>query len=127
MPLTATAEPVGGLVAKLSRIEKVQGISNLPGEIAGPSLRVTVAFTNNTAAPVDLRGVVVNLYTGKALTPAIPLGQPGSRPFPATVAVGSTADGAFVFNVPVDQRAPVRIEVDLSTRGNVLLFQGPIT
>ena len=125
--LTASATPVGGVVTTLARIEKVQGVSNLPGEIAGPALRVTVRFSNNTAAPVDLSGTVVNLYTGKELTPAIPLTQPGGRPFPASVQSGASADGVFVFNVPLSERSAVRIEVDLSNQGNVLLFQGPVS
>ena len=125
--LTATATPIGGVVTSLTRIEKIQGVSNLPGEIAGPSLRVTVRITNNTASPVDLSGTVVNLYTGKELTPALPLSQPGAKPFPSSVAAGSSADGVFVFNVPASQRSAVRIEVDLSSQGNVLLFQGKVT
>ena len=125
--LTAPATPVAGLTARLARIEKVQGLSNLPGEIAGPSLRITVEYDNATAAAVDLRAAVVNVYTGAALTPAIMLSQPGAKPFPASVAAGQTAQGVFVFNVPTNARSQVRVEVDLANQGGVLLFQGAVT
>lgn len=125
--LTATANPATGLTARLARIESVQGISNLPGEIAGPSLRVTVEYDNGTPTAIDLRGAVVNLYTGKNLTPAIALTQPGARPFPSSVAAGQKAQGVFVFNVPQSLRSLVRVEVDLSNQGNVVLFQGSVT
>lgn len=124
--LTAKATPVGGLTGRLARIEKVQGISNLPGEIAGPSLRITVEYDNATSSAVDLSGAVVNVYSGKALTPALMLSQPGAKPFPNSVAPGQKAQGVFVFNVPIDQRSSVRVEVDLSNQGSVLLFQGPM-
>ncbi len=123
--LTAPATPVAGVTARLARIEKVQGVSTLPGEIAGPSLRVTVEYDNQTNAAVDLRGAVVNLYAGRDLAPAIMLTQPGAKAFPASVAAGATAQGVFVFNVPNALRSQVRVEADLANAGEVVLFQGP--
>ncbi|MBB2985720.1 hypothetical protein [Terracoccus luteus] len=117
---------MAGVTARLARIEKVQGVSTLPGEIAGPSLRVTVEYDNQTDAAVDLRGAVVNLYAGRDLAPAIMLTQPGAKAFPTSVAAGGTAQGVFVFNVPAASRSQVRVEADLANAGEVVLFQGPV-
>lgn len=124
--LTAPATPIAGLTTRLTRIEKVQGLSNLPGEIAGPSLRITVEYENGTPSTVDLRGAVVNVYFGSGLTPAIMLSQPGAKPFPSSIATGQKAQGTFVFNVPTNARQRVRVEVDLANQGSVVLYQGAV-
>lgn len=127
VPLAAIATPLNDLTARLARIEKVQGISNLPGEIAGPSLRITVEYRNATSSPIDLRGAVVNVYAGREVIPSIMLTQPGVKPFPAFVGAGKKAQGTFVFNVPTSLRSQVRVEVDLASNVSILLFEGPVS
>ena len=58
-----------GVTAKVAKIEKVTGESVLPGEVAGPGLRLTVVVHNGTDEALDLRGAVLNLYLGKDRTP----------------------------------------------------------
>jgi hypothetical protein len=111
----------------LTSIAPVQGVATIPGEIAGPALRVGVEITNDTSAAVDLTATVVNLYYGAQATPALTLTEPGASPLPASVAPGASAKGVWVFTVPTDQRDAVKIEVDLEADVSVVLFSGPVS
>ncbi|WP_199424899.1 hypothetical protein [Actinotalea solisilvae] len=122
--LDEPAVPAPQVTATLSRIEAVEGVANLPGEVGGPSLRVTVAIDNATDAPLDLTTAVVNLYVGPDRAPAITLLEPGHEEFPVSVDPGQQATGVFVFLVPVEQRDLVTVELDLSTEADVVLFEG---
>jgi len=120
------AEPEPQVEVRLTSIEPVEGEANIPGEVGGPSLRVTVTIDNATSAALDLTSAVVNLYYGADRLPAIDLLEPGKVDFPGNVRAGETASGTFVFLVPVDERDDVTVEFDLSSDSTVLLFAGPV-
>ncbi|WP_019135049.1 hypothetical protein [Cellulomonas massiliensis] len=123
VPITATATPVRGVTAHVARIEAVTGKAELPGEVGGPALRVTVQVDNGTRKAVDLRGLVVNLYVGRDAAPAVELST-GERAMPDSVAPGKSASGVWVFTVPADERDLVAVEVDLATDVPVVVFRG---
>jgi cytoskeletal protein RodZ len=117
--------PAGDAVTvALSDLEAVEGEASTPGEIAGPSLRFTVTFTNDGDSSYSLAGAVTNVYYGEEQTPAIALAEPGGSDFPAEVAPGESATGTFVYNVPADQRDQVRITVDYDAAEPALVFEG---
>lgn len=117
--------PVGPDVSvALSSIEAVDGVAESPGEIAGPSIRFTVTFTNDGDEAYSLAGVVPNVYYGEDLVPAIPLRGPGGQDLPEEVEAGDTATGTFVFNVPEEQRGMVRITVDYDAAEPAVVFEG---
>ncbi len=124
VPLDEPAQPAAGVSATLERVEQVEGEANLPGEVGGPSLRITVTVDNGTDAELDLTTAVVNLYHGADGAPAITLLEPGHEDFPTSVAPGERASGVFVFLVPQDRRGEVLVELDLSSEATVVLFQG---
>lgn len=123
VPITATAAPVRGVTARVARIEAVTGKAELPGEVGGPALRLTVEVDNDTRKAVDLRGLVVNLYVGRDAAPAVELST-GERAMPDSVAPGKSATGVWVFTVPADERDPIAVEVDLATDVPVVVFRG---
>ncbi len=125
VPVDGEGTPEAGVTAEVEKIEAVEGTAEIPGEVGGPSLRVTVQVTNGTGSELDLSLAVLNLYYGAAMTPALPLGQPGVVPFPASVDAGESAAGTYVFNVPEDERDDITIELDLSVDSTVILFRGP--
>lgn len=125
VPIDGEAEVTEQVTARVSAIEAVDGVAKAPGEVGGPSLRVTIEIDNGTATSVDLRTAVVNLYHGPDATPAAALGQPGASAFPTSVSAGETASGVFVFSVPVEARSQVRVELDLRIGGVILAFEGP--
>ena len=123
--IDGTGTPAADVTARVSLIEPVDGTAELPGEVGGPSLRVSVEITNGTASALDLTTAVVNLYYGPDAVPANPLGQPGVVPFAAQVGPGASTTGTFVFNVPLDARDDITVELDLSVDSAVVLFRGP--
>ena len=128
LPAVGLDEPAAvgnGITAVVSSLEAVDGTANGPGNIAGPALRATVRITNGTAEPVSLDAVVVDMATGSELSPASPLDDPSERPFSGTVAPGETAEGVYVFTVPVDDRAAVTVSVGYQAGAPFLVFTGP--
>ena len=129
-PPTAIDQPAPitpGLTAEISRVEAVDGTARGPGEVAGPSLRVTVTIENSTTADAPLNATVVSAYYGADRTPAPELREPGGSPLPASVGAGKTVTGAYIFTVPEDQRNNVTLMVDYSVDVTPLVFQGDVT
>lgn len=125
--ITETASASEKLQVRVVSIEPVQGEVVLPGEVAGPALRITIEASNGSSEDLATPAVVANLYYGPNQLPAGALLQPGSRQFPASIPAGETASGVFVFSVPEDQRDNVRVEVDLAIDEPVVLFEGAVS
>ena len=115
-----------GLTAKMTSVEAVDGIARGPGEVAGPSLRITVTITNATSKEASLRTAVISCYFGANRTPAQELREPGGSPLPASVAAGNAATGVYIFTVPPAERKNVTIMVDYSVDVSPLVFQGDV-
>ncbi|MBH0052873.1 MULTISPECIES: hypothetical protein [unclassified Salinibacterium] len=126
VPIEEPADVTAGLVAKVTKVEEVDGTARGPGEVAGPSLRVTVTMTNSTASVVSLRTTVISCYFGADRTPAPELREPGGAPLPASLAANSAIDGVYIFTVPADQRGNVTLLVDYSVDVQPVVFQGDI-
>jgi hypothetical protein len=114
------------VTAGVTSVESVQGTAEGPGEVAGPAIRFVVTVTNNSASTLSLRTAVVNVDYGADRTPAAELSSPGGSPFPEEVPAGSSATGTFVYTVPIEERADVRITVDYSVDVPPLVFAGPV-
>lgn len=112
------------VAVSLSRIEAVQGVAFAPGEIAGPALRVTVRLSNDASTLLDLGLVTVNAYIGKDRVPAGTVTKPGGRPFEGELAAGRSADGVYLFVVPVAQRGDVTVTVDYRAGVPTAVFRG---
>lgn len=125
--LDETAKPSRGLEASLVKIESVEGEAVIAGEVGGPSLRVTLEVSNDTRDAFATPAVVVNLYIGSDLRPAGPLMKPGGKEFPQSVKAGAIAEGVYLFNVPLDQRDDITIEVDLAVGTPIVVFHGSVS
>lgn len=113
-----------GVTVTMSGLESVEGEASMPGEIAGPSLRFDVTFTNDSDEAYSLISAVTNVYYGDEQIPAIELAEPGGVALPAEVAPGETATGTFVYNVPTEDRDRVRITVDYAAAEPSVVFEG---
>lgn len=126
IPIDEPADVTPGLVAKVTKVEAVDGTARGPGEVAAPSLRVTVTMTNSTSSVVSLRTTVISCYFGADRTPAPELREPGGVLLPASLAANSAIDGVYIFTVPADQRGNVTLLVDYSVDVQPIVFQGDI-
>lgn len=126
VPIDQPAPISPGLTAEITKFEAVQGKARTPGEVSGPSIRLTVTITNGTSGRVSLATTIVTAYYGDAQTPALELSEPGGSPLPADVAAGQSATGTYIFTVPVDQRGKVRVVVDYSVDVQPLVFEGAV-
>jgi hypothetical protein len=126
VPIDQSAAISPGLTAAITKFEAVQGVAKTPGEVSGPSVRTTVTITNSTSAKVSLATTVVTAYYGDGQTPALELSEPGGSPLPNELAAGQSATGVYIFTIPVDQRAKVRIMVDYSVTVQPLVFEGAV-
>lgn len=124
VPLTSTAEFGTGMSARVAGLESVDGVAEGPGEVAGPSVRVSVVLTNGTGAAASLDSTVVNLYAGEQLAPGEPLSGPGVSVFTGSLAPGASATGVYVFRVPSDLRDRLQITVSYDPTATTVLFEG---
>jgi len=126
VPIKTPAEVKAGLTARITDVEAVKGVADGPGEVAGPAVRFTLTLRNSSAGQVPLNTTVVNVYYGKAKTPASPLMGPGGVPLPDAVAAGDEASGTYVFVVPRKDRNRVLITVDYSVDVSLVAFRGSV-
>ena len=124
--LDSVADAGNGITATLPLIESIQGSGTGPGNVAGPALRVTVRVHNDTADPLSLDGVAVNMAYGADKTPASPLDDPSQAPFSGAIGPGETADGVYVFSVPADARDAITVDLSYQAGAPRLLFTGPV-
>ncbi|MBC7631677.1 hypothetical protein [Aeromicrobium sp.] len=115
------ASLTGGTSARLSSIRQVDGKAELPGEVGGPAIAVTVSVTAGKA--IDFSQTVVNAYYGADNTPATPLST-GTTALAGSLAGGRSKTGTYVFRVPKAELGRVSIELDLSIGDPVTLFEG---
>ncbi|WP_313408299.1 hypothetical protein [Aeromicrobium sp.] len=125
-PLTAPVELADGATAKVTRIERLRSVPELPGEIAAPALRFTIRATAGDE-PVEMTPVVVNAYYGSERTPALPMTQPGGEPFEGRLAAGESTNGVFVFNVPPAERGRVYLEFSWSPDRKPVILTGDVS
>jgi hypothetical protein len=121
--LTATADYGNGVQVTLGAIESITTEAQLPGEIAGPGVKVTVEIVNGSVAGIELGNVIVDLADG-AGTPAIPMSANPASPFTGSLAAGKTATGVYVFTVPSSYTNPATITVSYSAEAPVAVFVG---
>jgi hypothetical protein len=122
--LSETGTYANGVTVQLVSLEPITTQAELPGEIAGPGLKVTVKITNGSADAIDVGNVVVDLQDA-VQTPAIPMTS-GAAPFTGSVAAGADATGVYIFTTPTDYTDPATITVTYSAAQPVAVFVGNV-
>lgn len=122
--LSETADFGTGLTAEIVDLRAVTGVARVQGEIAGPALWTEVRVRNDTEEAISLATAQVEVTYGPDRTPGVALSGPDLTPFPASLAPGKSATGAFVYGVPLDARDRVQIVFFLSTDAPVVVFEG---
>ena len=123
VPLTATAEAGNGVAVKVASLEQTTTTAQLPGEIAGAGVKVTLSVVNGSATALDLGNVVVDLQDANGVSQTAMSATPAS-PFTGSLAPGATASGIYVFTFTADYANPAKIFVTLPTEVPVLVFAG---
>lgn len=124
---TATATGTDRVTVSIAKVESVAGKAVAPGEISGPAVRLTVKVNNGTSTGLNLGLTAVNAYIGPPQVPAGTLMKPGGRPLTGTLAPGMSAEGIYLFQIPVSQRKDVTVTVDYGAGVQTLVFRGPLT
>ena len=124
--LTQPAKLSAGGDVRITSIEGVTSKAEIPGEVAGPAIRVTLKITAGSEA-IDPGRVVVNAYFGDAKTPAIAASGPGVKVVSGKLKAGASANTVLVFNVPRAERDNVVIEFIYPGSLKSLKFQGSVS
>lgn len=123
-PLKKKEKLGNGVAVQVTKVESVKGVAQGPGEVAGPSLRVSVTVDNQTAKALNMNLALVNMYYGKSKTPAQALSGPGAKPLGKPIAAGKRSTGRYVFGVPRNQRQTVMVEFSYTTAAPTVIFTG---
>lgn len=121
--VTDKADLGNGVSVRLDSVEAVHADAQLPGEIAGPGVKVAVVIKNDSPAAIDISNVGVDVVDA-AGTPTIFMSASPSAPFTGQLAAGSSATGVYVFALPASYTDPAAISVSYSTDAPIALFSG---
>lgn len=113
----------GKVVATVVKLKAIKAKARMPGEVAGPGLAITVKLVNNSKKAFDSSGVLVTLYDSRN-APGGEMSAPPSNPMTGVLKPGESAQGVYVFTIPVKRRSPVTINLTLPTESPVLAFRG---
>jgi hypothetical protein len=120
--LNETAETGQGVTVKVTKIEHVEGKANGPGEIAGPAVRLNVHVANGSPKQLSMELALVNVYYGKARTPAASLSGPRADPLAGSIDPGGSASGRYVFGVPRSKQDQLTVEFSYTTDAPTVIF-----
>ncbi|UYG17427.1 DUF4352 domain-containing protein [Brachybacterium huguangmaarense] len=112
-----------GATVSLTKIETITVEAKLPGETAGPAVRVTVSVQNKGDESLDVNSAVVTLSAddggyGVGTTAGDPHALQGS------VEPGSTATGTYVFMLDPAKDREVTISVNYAAGDPIAVFTG---
>src|SRR5690554_4938676 len=84
----------------LDEVERVDGTGAGPGEVAGPSVLVSLTLHNDSDDVVDLGAVVVDLYTATGALGTPLLGDQRTAVFEGSARPGKSVSATYVMRVP---------------------------
>ncbi|MET1006927.1 MAG: hypothetical protein ABWX96_15375 [Propionibacteriaceae bacterium] len=112
-----------GVTVRITKIKSISSKAQLPGEVAGPAVSLTVTVKNDSAKTLDIGTVVVSLIDSSG-APGNEMTAKPADPLRGTVKSGGTATGVYVFTVDKDKRNPVSVNITLAGAAPVLVFKG---
>ena len=124
--MTSTAAYGNGVTVTVSGVRKINTTAELPGEIAGPGVQLTIVFRNGSSAPIDLGNVVVDLQDAAGVSATSMTATP-AKPVSGSLNSGATATGSYVFTLGRNFSSPAHLSVSYSAQAPVVLFSGPIS
>jgi hypothetical protein len=113
----------GGVVAEVTKIKAVSAKAQLPGEVAGPGLLLTVRLQNKSEDDLDLDVVLVTVYDSTD-APAGEMTMAPNNPMQGSLAPGETASGNYLFTISRSRRSPIVVNVTLPKKTPVMVFRG---
>lgn len=125
-------EPVGldqvgdfgnGVTARITDAQATQAKAELPGELGGPALQVTVEITNSADGVIDLDNVAVVL-TNPSGIPVPLISSRQVHGFAGQLAASGSASGTYVFTLDPADRAGARLSVKYSADTPTVVFTG---
>lgn len=113
-----------GVIASIADVRHVDVEAQLPGEISGPGVALTVALENGRDDALDLSGVVVDLVdaAGASATPI----NTGTEPFGGAVAAAQTATATYVFQIDEALQDDVTVRISYSADEPIVVFTGSL-
>jgi hypothetical protein len=111
-----------GLTARLISVSAIEAKAQIPGEITGPALAITIEVSNTGRRSADLGSVAVSLLDSDS-APGAEMTAAPARPLTGRVPAKAKTRGVYVFRVPEGKRRPVTVSVSIG-EAPVLIFTG---
>ncbi len=112
-----------GVVVRIAGLRAITAKAQLPGEVAGPAVALTVEVENESQRPVDLGAVVVTVLDSEE-APGIEMSAKPADPLSGKLRPGKSTTGVYVFTVDRGRRNPISVNVTLAGAAPVLVFKG---
>jgi hypothetical protein len=114
-----------GVTVRITAAKAIVAKAQLPGEVAGPGVALTLVVHNGSPKPVDLGAVVVTLLDS-ANAPGDEMSAKPAKPISGILQSGKSATGVYVFTVGRSRRNPISVDVTLTGEAPVLVFKGDV-
>ena len=111
-----------GLRVQLISVSAVEADAQIPGEIAGPALAITIEVSNTGSRSADLSAVAVTVLNSDE-APGAEMTAAPAQPLSGRVAAKAKSRGIYVFRVPPDKRRPITVTITIGD-APVLVFTG---
>jgi hypothetical protein len=124
-PAVKVGEPVdikSDVQISIGGIKDVTVKARQPGEIAGPAAAVSVKVKNTSGKPFSLGGMVVTVSYHDGVPGDQTTAAP-SKVLTGSLAVGKSAKGTYVFNVPSEYAATLHVEVSSDQSPTIVQFE----
>lgn len=109
----------------LDDVERVDGTGAGPGEVAGPSVLVTLTLHNDSDKAVDLGAVVVDMYTESGALGTPLLGDERTAVFEGRARPGRSVSATYVMRVP-DPSNQIKVTVSYEAETPAVSFLGEV-
>lgn len=123
-PTTKPATIGAGIVATLTKSERVDAVGQGPGDLSGPAVAVTFTVTNDSTAPIALTLVQVTAQDSQG-TPASPVSGSPADPLQGQLKPHDHAVGTYVFSLPKGAKSPLTVSISYSAGMPVSQFNLP--
>jgi hypothetical protein len=112
-----------GVTVRITAAKAITAKAQLPGEVAGPAVALTLVVHNGSPKPIDLGAVVVTLLDSDN-APGNEMSAKPAKPIKGILKSGKSATGVYVFTVGKKRRNPISVDVTLTGEAPVLVFKG---
>ena len=123
--LNETASFGNDVTLKIDKVESIDAVAKVPGEISGPAVVFDITMTNGASSAIGLDSVAVTATTAGD-KPVSELSTDPAAPFRGVLEPGASSTGKYVFLIPKSERGKVEVTVQYAAPVGIVTLTGDL-